>query len=160
MVGRKSLAAALLASAIGGGCGTVDNLRQPTVAPTSNPDAPICRVYGGVRGDWAAMSTYPWDKVTCTADYLLVPIMGFDLIFTFVGDTFTLPYTAGTEIWRLVGHPKPRDYSLHHPVVVVPVGHKTPTNVAPVPVGNSPAPTNTERAIPDSETSKFALPPQ
>ncbi|MBP3955539.1 YceK/YidQ family lipoprotein [Gemmata sp. G18] len=157
MIGRKSLAVGLVASALGGGCGTVDNLRQPTVAPVRNPDATVCRVYGGVRGDWAAMSAYPWDRVTCTADYLLVPMMGIDLFFTFVGDTFTLPYTIGTEAWRLVGNPTPHDDSVRSAPVVT---GTAPLNTTPVPVAGTPAPVAGDRVIPGSAAVKPALPRQ
>ena len=101
---RTPLAVLLAATLLGGGCGTIDNLRRPAVAPANAPSAPVCRVYGGVRGDWAVISDYPWESVETYLDYVTVPLLAAgDLVFDVIGDTLTLPYTA-VEVYRRATH--------------------------------------------------------
>lgn len=105
MTGRSALAAAVALAGLGGGCGTVDNIRRPVLPPPNNPNAQVCRVYGGVRGDWAVMAEYPWGNAPTFLDYIVVPAMAVaDLALTGVGDTVTLPYTAAAEARRALDH--------------------------------------------------------
>lgn len=97
---RTPLAVLLAATLLSGGCGTIDNLHYPAVAPANAPSAPVCRVYGGVRGDWAVISDYPWKPVVTYLDYVTVPLLAAgNLVFDVIGDTLTLPYTA-VEAYR------------------------------------------------------------
>ena len=106
---RTTLALGLAVAAMSGGCGTVTNLKQPTHPPALNPDAPVCRVYGGVRADAVAMVHLPWSHMPSYIDYGILPVMCvIDLVCTTVGDTVTLPYTVGSEIDRAFFPPKSR----------------------------------------------------
>ena len=103
---RPPLALVLAAAVLSGGCGTLDNVTRPTVAPADSPGAPVCRAYGGVRGDWAVMSEYPWDRTTSYIDYAVLPLLAAGtLLFDVVGDTVTLPYTAVEEVRRAFYRP-------------------------------------------------------
>lgn len=101
MFGRRTLVAAMVLVALCGGCGTIDNIRRPVMPAPNSTDAQVCRVYGGVRGHWAAIADYPWRDTPCVLDYIVLPAMAVvDLGLSAVGDTFTLPYTIGAELWR------------------------------------------------------------
>jgi uncharacterized protein YceK len=101
---RIPLAVALALALLGSGCGTLDNVNRPTHPPPGNPEAPVCRVYGGVRGDWALISEYPLSQTTVYADYVAIPVLaGINLFFSAVGDTITLPYTIVEELRRAFG---------------------------------------------------------
>jgi uncharacterized protein YceK len=101
---RTPLVLVLATTLLGGGCGTISNVKCPTYPPTGNPNARICRAFGGVRDDWAIMSEYPLSKAPTYADYVLIPLMaGIELCFTVAGDTVTLPYTVVEEIRRAYG---------------------------------------------------------
>jgi hypothetical protein len=91
---------------LGGGCGTLQNVNCPAVAPADNPNAPVCRVYGGARGDWAIISEYPLSESPSYADYVVIPVMAAGhLVFDVIGDTVTLPYTAVEEVRRAFYRP-------------------------------------------------------
>lgn len=85
---------------LSGGCGTVWNLRQTAarkVVPEEPPDAPMDRIYGGVRADWSEFKRLKYDP---ESPYLgpgtfLPPLI--DLPFSVIGDTLTLPYTLAWE---------------------------------------------------------------
>lgn len=80
---------------LGGGCGTVRNLEEtagPKCVPEMPPDAPMKRVYGGVRSDWAEFRRDPEPSHTGTRLSTLI-----DLSFSAVGDTLTLPYVLAWE---------------------------------------------------------------
>lgn len=98
---RRTPLALVLVALFGGGCGTMDNIQRPSRAPAGNPDAPVCRAYGGVRGDWSIMSQYQWDHTASYLDYVFIPLLaGADICFDIVGDTLTLPYTLTAEARR------------------------------------------------------------
>ena len=102
LFGRRSLVAATVLAALSSGCGTVDNIRRPVMPAPNSTNAQVCRVYGGVRGHWDAITDYSWHETPCVLDYALLPVMAaVDLGLSAVGDTFTLPYTVGAEVWRL-----------------------------------------------------------
>ncbi|HEY1188523.1 MAG TPA: YceK/YidQ family lipoprotein [Gemmata sp.] len=84
----------------------MDNIRRPVYPPGQNStDDQVCRVYGGVRGHWGEIADYPWRDAPTVLDYIVIPAMAIvDLGLTAVGDTFTLPYTIGVEVWRAT-HP-------------------------------------------------------
>ena len=101
MCGRKMLVGAALVAALGGGCGTVDNVRRPVYPLPNSSNAQVCRIYGGVRGDFGVMTEYPWRTTPSVIDYVALPAMaGVDLVLSAIGDTITLPYTCGVEVWR------------------------------------------------------------
>jgi uncharacterized protein YceK len=81
-----------------GGCGTVRNLQQavgPKDVPEMPPDAPMKRVYGGVRSDWSELAGWQRDpEAPHPGTYLSALI---DLPLSAVGDTLTLPYTLAWE---------------------------------------------------------------
>lgn len=126
---------AVILSASGAGCGTVDNVRRPVLRPAPNtPDDKLCRVYGGLRGHWDAITDYPWRNPPTWLDYVVIPAMAIvDLGLTAVGDTFTLPYTVGAEVWRAL-HPEGKAPSA--PLVV-----EVPVVPVPVPTGAEVPPT-------------------
>jgi hypothetical protein len=136
---RTSLALVLVLAAVGGGCGTLDNVKRPTVAPPHKPDAPVCRVYGGVRSDWDIIWDYPLSRAPSPVDYVAIPVLAAgDLFFAFVGDTLTLPYTAYEEVRRAFFPPSAA--SEFEPVVV---SESVPTAVTAAPVppqATAPAP--------------------
>ena len=105
---HRTLAALVLAGALlSAGCGTLDNVNRPAVAPPNNPNAKVCRIYGGVRSDVSTITTYPWSHTVSPVDYVTVPVLavlalGFDVVF----DTITLPYTAYEEVYRAVARPE------------------------------------------------------
>jgi uncharacterized protein YceK len=104
---RTSSALVLTVALLSAGCGTLDNVNRPAVAPPNNPDAKVCRIYGGVRSDFSTMLDYPWSHTVSFVDYVTVPVLavlalGFDVVF----DTITLPYTAYEEIYRVVKRPE------------------------------------------------------
>lgn len=98
---RTTLVLVLVAAAASGGCGTLDNIQRPCVAPPEKPDGKVCRLYGGVRGDWAIVSEYPLSRAPSPVDYVAIPVLAAgDLFFDVVADTLTLPYTAYEEARR------------------------------------------------------------
>ncbi|QEG27734.1 hypothetical protein GobsT_24940 [Gemmata obscuriglobus] len=120
MGGRNKLVIAALAAALGGGCGTVDNVRRPVYPLPNSPNTHVCRVYGGVRGDFGMMTEYPWRDTPSFIDYIVLPVMSaIDLGLSAFGDTVTLPYTVGVEVWRAFNpDPPPPRESLQVPVTV------------------------------------------
>jgi uncharacterized protein YceK len=103
---RTSLALIPAVALLCAGCGTMDNVKRPAIAPPTNPDAKVCRAYGGVRGDWEVISEYPWGRAETPLDYVVVPLLaGGDLFFTALGDTLTLPYTLVEEGRRAFARP-------------------------------------------------------
>lgn len=127
MTGRGALVAVTLA-ALAGGCGTVHNCRRPTLPPADAPGADVCRAYGGVRGDWDAITDYPWRTTPSWLDYVVVPALAAtDLGFTAFGDTITLPYTAVAEVRRALAGPGATSAPPPRPAERV--------DVAPVPPG-------------------------
>lgn len=106
MARLTALALVSVAAALGAGCGTVHNCKSPTYPPPGNPDASVCRVYGGVRGDVAVMAELPWRHLPTYLDYVTIPVMcAVDLVCTGVGDTVTLPYTGWAELRRAFRDP-------------------------------------------------------
>jgi hypothetical protein len=100
------LALVPLGAVLSGGCGTLNNIQRPAFPPPESPNAPVCRAYGGVRGDWATMSEYQWSRTASYLDYAIIPLLAAgDLFFTGVGDTFTLPYTLVEEGRRAFSSP-------------------------------------------------------
>ena len=101
MARRTMLVFALTAGALG--CGTIHNVKHPTRPPAGNPNASVCVIYGGLRGDWEAITEYNWKEPPSYADYVVVPLLcALDLLLTAGGDTVTLPYTVGGEVARFV----------------------------------------------------------
>lgn len=138
MAGR-TLALGLLTAVLGGGCGTVHNCKQPTYSPPANPDAPVCRVYGGIRGDAAVMLQLPWRNLPSYLDYVVIPAMcAIDLVCTAAGDTVTLPYTGWAEVRRAFFDPPPPE----------PTVERAP-KFAPTPAGGPPV-ANPEPPVPVS----------
>jgi uncharacterized protein YceK len=132
MTHRTPLALALAVALLGGGCGTIHNLKQPTVAPPDAPTAPVCRAYGGVRGDWPVIWDYPLSQTKEYVDYVLIPLWAtVDLAFSAFADTFTLPYTAAAELRRALDRPAKEPVAEFTPVVV---------SESPVPIPTTPAP--------------------
>ena len=110
MTGRRTFVLGLAVAALSAGCGTMGNLKRPAVAPASAPDAPVCRIYGGVREDWAVMSQYQWNPVVSYLDYVVLPVLAAGgLTATFLGDTLTSPYTLAVEARRALGGSAPPD---------------------------------------------------
>jgi hypothetical protein len=84
----------------------MDNVKRPTFPPPQNPDAPVVRVYGGVRGDWTLATEYPWSRTPSYLDYVIIPVMMvLDLGLDVAGDTVTLPYTLVAEGRRAFDSP-------------------------------------------------------
>lgn len=139
---RTPLALALAAALLGGGCGTVHNLKLPGVPPPDAPGAKVCRVYGGVRGDWPVIFDYPLSETKEYADYVFIPLWAAtDLFFSAVADTLTLPYTAVEELRRAFARPAaPAGFA---PVVVAAEAAPIPTT--PTTSTSAPA-TNREAA--------------
>ena len=82
---------------LGQGCGTVGNLQRTAGAkevPELPPDAPMDRVYGGVRSDWAWVAGGPGGPPPGTGSFLSALL---DLPLSAVGDTLTLPYVLAWE---------------------------------------------------------------
>ncbi len=102
MAGRRTFAAlGLAATLLSGGCGTMDNVKRPTLPPPNKPDAKVCRIYGGLRGDFSVMTEFQQSSITSFLDYIVLPVLATtDLALDVVGDTITLPYTAVAEIRR------------------------------------------------------------
>gem|GEM_PF-4261622 len=91
----------LVAALLSSGCGTMTNLKQPVLPPAGNPDAQVCRIYGGLRSDFSSVVHYPWAKTPSYIDYVVLPLMAtVDLCFTLAGDTLTLPYPIYAETRR------------------------------------------------------------
>jgi hypothetical protein len=106
MLRRTPLALVLIAALVGGGCGTMDNVKRPTFPPPQNSQAPVCRFYGGVRGDWTLATEYPWSRTPSYLDYVIIPVMMvINLGLDVAGDTVTLPYTLVAEGRRAYGSP-------------------------------------------------------
>ena len=87
---RSTILAALTVALAG--CGTIVNTTD--VYPDTGGQRLI---YGGVRWDvehgWgAAADPYPYDSLAENVPRNVA--YGFDLLFSFIGDTFTLPLTA------------------------------------------------------------------
>ncbi len=102
MTYRTSLVLAFTA-ALSSGCGTFYNLTQPGIAPPEAPTAKVCRVYGGVRGDWPLIWDYPLSQTKDYADYVFIPLWAtVDIVLSAFGDTLTLPYTAAEEVRRML----------------------------------------------------------
>lgn len=100
---------------LSGGCGTIQNLQQttgPKDVPEIPPDAPMKRVYGGVRSDWSELAgrREPGSPSAGTGSSLSALV---DLPFSAVGDTLTLPYVLAWETgflgMRLMHYP--HDYA-------------------------------------------------
>jgi uncharacterized protein YceK len=130
---RRSTLAVALASALLGGCGTIHNLKQPGVPPPDAPNAQVCRVYGGVRGDWPVIWDYPLSETKEYVDYVFIPLLaGIDITFSAFADTLTLPYTAVEELRRAFSRPAGEPAPEFRPVAVseVPI----PTTPAPGPL--------------------------
>lgn len=143
---RTSLALVLVLAALGGGCGTLDNVKRPCVAPPHNPDAPVCRIYGGVRSDWDIIWDYPLSQAPTPVDYVAIPVLAAgDLFFAFVGDTLTLPYTAYEEVRRAFFPPAAA--SQFAPVVVTESAPVPLPQPAPVPAPTTPTPTAAQPAL-------------
>src|SRR5579871_4117070 len=80
---------------LGGGCGTVGNLRPPGESVAGDPEK---RVYGGIRSDLDHVQ-YNLDSSKPRMLFPLAVALGlFDLPFSFVGDTLTLPYTLAYDL--------------------------------------------------------------
>ena len=89
-----------VAAVLCGGCGTLKNL-NPT--PTGEGEIPPpTRIYGGVRQDWTELKTLDFGDVACINLYFL-PLYLADLPLSLIGDTLTLPYTAGVVVARSIG---------------------------------------------------------
>jgi uncharacterized protein YceK len=121
MVGRATFVVGAALAAATAGCGTLDNIKRPAVAPPSNPNAPVCRVYGGVTGEFKVIASFPKESIATPLDYVIIPVLAtIDLALTVVGDTVTLPYTIGVEVRRAVrpssGTPPPPPEATNAPV--------------------------------------------
>lgn len=117
MCGRKMFVGAALLAALASGCGTIDNVRRPVYPLPNSTNVQVCRVYGGVRGDFSVMTEYPWRTTPSIIDYVVLPLMAvFDLALSTAGDTVTLPYTGGVEVWRWFRpDPPPRQVLIEPP---------------------------------------------
>ena len=103
MAGRVAFVLGLVATTALSGCGTLDNVKRPITPPPANPDAPVCRVYGGVIGEVQVMSQFKKESIETPLDYVIIPLLGtIDLALTLGGDTVTLPYTIYAEVRRLI----------------------------------------------------------
>ncbi|MBN9122180.1 MAG: hypothetical protein J0I06_24080 [Planctomycetes bacterium] len=135
---RTLLVLVLAATALSGGCGTIANVNRPVVAPPNNPDAPVCRIYGGVRSDWDAFWHYPWSNTTPYVDYVAIPLLAVvNLALDGAGDTITLPYTAVESMRRALRRPDAS--SGYVPIAATapaqePVAPAVPPAPAPLPV--------------------------
>ncbi len=108
MAGRAAFVLGLVATAAVSGCGTLDNIKRPVTPPPANPDAPVCRVYGGVIGEVHVMSQFKKESIASPLDYVIIPLLGtIDLVLTAGGDTVTLPYTIYAEVRRLIRRSEP-----------------------------------------------------
>jgi len=72
------------------GCGTMENLRE-AIPPKSTCGESWNTVYGGVRNDCSYLV-----KSTASKDEAWI-LTAFDVPFSFIGDTITLPYTVAYE---------------------------------------------------------------
>jgi hypothetical protein len=130
-----------LTAALSGGCGTMINVKNPTVAPPHKPDAQVCTIYGGVIGDCKAFMEFPWKKKEYL-DYVMIPILAtITISLDVVADTITLPYTTYETIRRM--YRKPDNGSASGTVTVqgaVPAGTAPAPLPAPTPVPSAPAP--------------------
>ncbi|QJW99093.1 hypothetical protein [Frigoriglobus tundricola] len=108
MAGRAAYVLGLVATAAVSGCGTLDNIKRPITPPPANPNAPVCRVYGGVIGEVQVMSEFKKESISSPLDYVVIPLLGtIDLALTVGGDTVTLPYTIYAEVRRLMRRSEP-----------------------------------------------------
>jgi hypothetical protein len=136
---RTSIALVLTVALTSAGCGTFQNVKRPCVPPPGNPDAPVCRIFGGVRSDWASMREYPLTQTTHYADYVVLPLMmAGDLVLVTVGDTVTLPYTAYEEVRRAYFPPDPSTEG-SQPVPKGSLANKTKSNATPTTAATTPA---------------------
>jgi uncharacterized protein YceK len=76
-----------------GGCGTMENLRD-AIPPKSTCGDSSNTIYGGVQKDCSYLveSTPSKDKT-----WYSLMLTAFDVPFSLVGDTITLPYTLALE---------------------------------------------------------------
>jgi hypothetical protein len=137
MTHRLPLALALAAALLGGGCGTIHNIRLPTVEPPDAPTAKVCRIYGGIRGDVPIIFDYPLSKSTELIDYVAIPLLAAnDIVWSTVGDTITLPYTALETLRRYVHHHKAKSSAPGEVVVeesIPPIPATPPAAPLPLP---------------------------
>jgi uncharacterized protein YceK len=134
---RRILLVLVFAAVLAGGCGTLENVKRPTFPPAKKPDAPVCRVYGGVRMDWATMTDYDWSHTASYLDYVLVPILAvIDLALDVGGDTVTLPYTVIAEARRATRRPGADEPPVDP--AATPIAPGLPAPGAPPPAGTPP----------------------
>ena len=130
----RGVVVALGLAVLGCGCGTVHNVRRPTLPPAESPGAEVCRVYGGVRGDWDAATDYPWRTTPTWVDYVVLPALAtVELGLTALGDTVTLPYTVVAEVRRALAGPGATQPPVPVPVVADPGAGPKPVAVVPGP---------------------------
>ena len=80
-----------------GGCGTLKNLNLST--PTGEGEIPPpTRIYGGVRQDWTEFNKQQCNEVA----FIFLPLWLAEFPLSLIGDTLTLPYTAGVEVTRSI----------------------------------------------------------
>ena len=116
---RLPFALVLSAALACAGCGTLHNVKLPAVAPPESPNAPVCRAFGGVRGDWAIMTEYPWKRTPYYVDYVVLPVLaGVVLFLDGAGDAVTLPYTVVEEARRAFYRPAESSYPDLGPVLM------------------------------------------
>jgi hypothetical protein len=135
MAHRTTLALVVSLALACAGCGTLENVKRPCFPPPDAPTASLCKVYGGVRGDWDIIMDYPWERTDSFLDYVTVPpLAAFDLFFALVGDTITLPYTGYEEVRRAYYGPSgpPGRDSNFVPVVVSETASPAPQPAATV----------------------------
>ena len=70
--------------------------------PTGEDEIPPpTRIYGGVRQDWTELKALEFGDVACI-NLIFAPFYLADLPLSLIGDTLTLPYTAGVELTRSI----------------------------------------------------------